>query len=760
MIKSLLRSVIIYAFASTLFAADHNLYFDSPITRWDEALPLGNGIMGCLVWGNGQPFKLSLDRADLWDLRPVPEWSSPDYNYATMRRWVAQGRIQDLHRLYDDPYDLNAAPTKIPAGRLELTFPNTVHVQSSELDITAAMAKVHLTDGTLIEVIQDANHPVGLVRITGPSHPQIKLVAPAFGGPIDTLKQTTSLQTGSLARLGYPSSQEFHTATSLSFLQQGWGGFSFAIATEWHQQGKEKEIVWSITTKGQAKDPLHQARSFVNKTLKKGFERTVKEHKKWWSDYWQQSGITVPNKVIEKQWYLDTYKFGAASRPGSPPISLQAVWTADTGTIPPWKGDFHHDLNTQLSYWPCYSANHLREGLAYLDWLWQVKPEAKKFAQKFFDKPGLNVPMTTDLEGKQIGGWHQYTHSATTAAWLSHHFYLHWRYSMDRDFLQHRAYPFLKETAIFLEAITEKDSQGKRFLPLSSSPEINDNRLEAWLPPTSNYDLALMRWLFAGAAELAEELGLAQDKAHWLQALSELPDLSVSPEDGRLLVAPGMPLKESHRHFSHLMAIHPLGLIRWDNGPTEQNIIRQALQEMDRLGPNYWCGYSYAWQASMAARAKDGERAERALEIFSKAFCSPNSFHLNGDQTKSGYSQFTYRPFTLEGNFAAAAGLQEMLLASYAGLIEIMPAVPASWQEVSFKGLRAEGAFILSAQRHDGRITQVEIVAEQGGVLKLKNPFQGRVKFNLKKAKLIEKAERIVISCDKASTVRLTAADD
>jgi len=131
------------------------------------------------------------------------------------------------------------------------------------------------------------------------------------------------------------------------------------------------------------------------------------------------------------------------------PISLQAVWTADTGTIPPGKAIFIMDLNTQLSYWPCYSGNHLQEGLAYIDWLWQTKGEAKNSRKNFFHRPGINMPMTTDLEGKQIGGWHQYTHSATTATWLSHHFYLHWRYSMDRDFLKNRALSLFERYCCF-----------------------------------------------------------------------------------------------------------------------------------------------------------------------------------------------------------------------------------------------------------------------------------------------------------------------
>jgi len=126
----------------------------------------------------------------------------------------------------------------------------------------------------------------------------------------------------------------------------------------------------------------------------------------------------------------------------------------------------------------------------------------------------------------------------------------------------------------------------------------------------------------------------------------------------------------------------------------------------------------------MKARAKDGEGAAKDLSIFAKAFVLPNSFHVNGDQTKSGLSKFTYRPFTLEGNFAFAAGLQEMLLQSYAGFIEIMPAVPETWKNIAFEKLRAEGAFLISAKKENGQISEVKIESEKDGIATLKLPFK------------------------------------
>ncbi|UCD52968.1 MAG: hypothetical protein JSW27_10080, partial [Phycisphaerales bacterium] len=389
----------------------------------------------------------------------------------------------------------------------------------------------------------------------------------------------------------------------------------------------------------------------------------------------------------------------------------------------PWKGDYHHDLNTELSYWPAYSGNRLDGAVGFVAWLWDTQATARAWTKRFFGLPGLNVPMTADLNQAQIGGWHQYTHSATTGAWLAHHFYLHWRYTMDRQFLRDRAFPWLRDVSVFLEAVTEKGPDGRRTLPLSSSPEINDNRLEAWFPTITNYDLALIRWTFEKTAELADELSRNDEANHWRRVLSEMPELATDSNSGKLLIAEDYPLPGSHRHFSHLMAIHPLGLIRWENGPSDQAIINASLAELEEKGTGWWTGYSFSWLASLAARARDGAKAERALEIFSTAFCLRNSFHCNGDQTDKGYSKFRYRPFTLEGNFAAAAGLQEMLLQSYSGTVRVFPALPKAWQNVSFEKLRAEGAFVLSAQRRAGRTTSVTIVAEKGGTLRLENPF-------------------------------------
>jgi hypothetical protein len=700
----------------------HGLRFTTPATVWDEALPLGNGMLGALVWGDGKPLRISLDRADLWDLRPVPEFQSPEYNFREMLAWHRAGRHEDLIRLYEAPYN-RPAPTKIPAGRLELVLDDSF--EETSLDLRRAVAAVRFR-GMLAEVFVHAVEPVGMIRITPRAAVSLKLVAPAFAGKVEE-PAAGGIGAGDLRQLGYPAPEESAGETWRAYAQQGAQGFRYAVHVAWRESADGWLAAFSVASSFEGSNPLALALRRVEKALAAGFQAMFASHARWWEAYWQASSVRLPNPILERQWYLEQYKFGAAARRGAPPISLQAIWTADDGKLPPWKGDYHHDLNTQLSYWPCYSANHLEEGLSYLDWLWKTRRTAFEWTKRFFGLPGLNVPMTADLNGAQMGGWRQYTHSATTAAWLAHHFYLHWKYGRDRRFLVERAYPYLRDAAVFLEAFTaERGPDGRRSFPISSSPEINDNRPEAWFDTVTNYDLALARWLFSAAAELAAEAGRGQEAARWRTVLAELADFALS-ERGELLVARDYPLKASHRHFSHLMAIHPLGLIDWSQGPASQRIIRASLEQLERLGSDWWTGYSFSWLANLAARARDGEKAERALEIFATAFTLRNSFHVNGDQSGKGYSKFTYRPFTLEGNFAAAAGIQEMLLQSHTGVIRVFPAVPSNWSDAAFTTLRAEGAFLVSALRRGGKTVEVEIRSERGGRCRLESPFTGRL---------------------------------
>lgn len=213
------------------------------------------------------------------------------------------------------------------------------------------------------------------------------------------------------------------------------------------------------------------------------------------------------------------------------------------------------------------------------------------------------------------------------------------------------------------------------------------------------------------------------------------PDLDTNHTG--LPIAPNQNLDESYRHHAHLMAIYPVTQLNASN-ETDKAIMDKSLRWLEQQGTRAWCGYSFSWAACIYAKAKEGDNAARMLKIFATNFVSTNSFHLNGDQRGGQYSSFTYRFFTLEGNFAFAQGIHEMLIQSDKGYVEVFSAVPASWKNISFKTLRTEGAFLVSAIKEAGNTSEVKITAEAGGTLHLELPFKtfyidgGKKKYQLK----------------------------
>lgn len=705
--------------------AKHDMHFTQFAKVWDEGIPLGNGTVGALIWQKGERLRFSLDRSDIWDLRPLKGLHRPEFRYEWIEQQVHKNDYKPVQEYFDKPYDLEPAPSKIPAGALEFNLPEDTKLKSLHLVLATAVCEAQWENGMRLQTFVHATQPVGWFRFENVSAPvQPQLLAPPYQSDIKSGGEVNSLVGDDLARLEYEPGIVQQNGNTITYRQKGWGGFEYEISVRWKKiNATTIEGVWSVTSHFPNKKRVPSAATIVKNSSRKKMDQDYASHLQWWQKFWKQSAIHLPDSILEKQWYLEQYKFGSAARRGPAPISLQAVWTADNGRIPPWKGDFHHDLNTQLSYWPAYSGNHLEEAMGYLDHLDENKTNYKRYTKLFFNREGLAVPGVTTLEGTEMGGWTQYSLSPTVSAWLAQHYYLQWKYSADQLLLKNRAYPWLKETCTFLENITVKDENGLRKLPLSSSPEINDNRMSAWFLQNTNYDLALMKFSFSAAAEMAMALNLPSEAAHWKKLLSEFGDYALSANQ-ELMFAPSLPYKESHRHFSHLMAIHPLGLIKWEDGEKAQTIIKNTIALLEKIGPDLWCGYSYSWLGNLQARAKNGEGAAKALTIFAKAFCLPNSFHANGDQTKSGYSKFTYRPFTLEGNFAFAAGIQEMLLQSYAGFIEVFPAVPESWEDISFQQLRTEGAFLVNAKKEKGSVSEIKILSEKGGTTKLKLPFE------------------------------------
>lgn len=698
-----------------------DLFFPRLAERWDEGIPLGNGVLGGLLWSRNGRMRLAIDRIDLWDLRLQEEVHGPGHTFRRLYNLWKNGEYGKAIEFRDDlrryPF-----PTKIPGAALEWDTTALGEVESVRLFLQPAVCRVRWASGAVFHLFIHAEKEVGWFRFTGiKGDIDPELLPPAYSGE-DEAPDTEDMAQGSLESLEYPEPEIEREGREWTYWQETSLGNGYDIFLRW---GRLSPILvegcWSIARRD--KDELSAVRVPVVEALNRGWTRDLQDHRSWWEVYWNKSSLSLPEPVIEQQWYREMYKFGACTGLSFIPISLQSVWTADNGRLPPWAGDFHHDLNTQLSYWLAYTGNHLEEERVFVDWLWTVKPEAERYTKRFFQSRGLAFPGVTDIKGRAMGGWWQYSHNPTVAAWLGTHFYWHWRYSMDEDFLRERAYPWIKAVAEFFDDFSIIDNNGKRRFLLSSSPEINDDRSEAWFANITNFDLSLVRWTYIKAKEMARTLGLKDEAQTWSGRLREWPKLALAEDDGRLLVAPEYPLPYSHRHFSHLMALHPLGLIDAARGDDDLRIINSSLAELDRLGTSAWVGYSFSWLACLRARAGDGRGAVEALRIFAEAFCSPNTFHLNGDQSGRGFSNYTYRPFTLEGNFAFAAGVMEMLLQSHNGLLRVFPAVPDDWENLSFDKLRAAGAFLVSANRRDGETADIRILSEKGGEVRILDPW-------------------------------------
>ena len=694
--------------------------------KWDEAVPLGNGMVGALIWEKGDTLRMALDRADLWDKRPMANSDIPEFSF----KWVIEQRMKDtdeayrkVQQLYDEPYLTTPGPTKIPGGVLVFNTKKFGNVQGVRLNIKEAICEVNWDSGLKLQTFVHAEKPFGYFRFSGNTeNVQPELIAPEYEKSYDP-NDVAGFGMG-LGSLGYKAGNVIKKENSFSYKQLGWGNFEYTIDVCWDK--KEDGVIegsWSISS-SDATAGQDNSYQIAQAALEAGFNTMFHEHKIWWGNFWSKSSISLPDSVLEKQWYLDQYKFGSVARADVPPISLQAIWTADNGKLPPWKGDFHNDLNTQLSYWPAYSGNHLDLEIGYINWLWDNRDVFKKYTKDFYGTSGINVPGVATIEGKVMGGWIQYAFGPTVSAWLSHHFYLHWRYSMDRNFLEERAYPWFVEVATYLDEISVTDKNDKKKLPLSTSPEYHRNSKEAWYKYHSSIDVGLIKFAFTKVAELARELGKIDEARKWDKEFSEW-GLEYPINETGLMIAPGYSYEHSHFHFSHLLPFHPLGLLDVTHSEKEAELIKRSIENCEKIESENpgWGGYMYAWLGGMKARMFDGEGAARELKKFPTAFVTNNSFHANGDYKKTGISNFAGRYVTLEGNFAFASGIQEMLIQSHTEMVRIFPAIPSSWKDVSFERLRTEGAFLISAERKNGKVKHIEILSEKGGVVMMYNPF-------------------------------------
>lgn len=684
-----------------------SLHYNNTITKWDDALPLGNGDIGCLIWNRANKLRFTLDKGGIWDCSDPPE-NQVNFTYEDMKKLVTEKNEKKLQEKYDDCYN-KPTPTKLPAGKIILNLGTRKNI-ISDLDFNSAEANLKAGDITVKSFVH-ANENYGMIEINKTGI-KLKIDNPKFGKiKKHAIKFSSKGTTQSLKNLKYPDAEFFSEAKSNIeynyFIQPTNDNRFYGIITAKTEQNGKTLITYTVNM-GSDRNFVEESKAVVDDAIKKGYEKAFTEHKIWWKKYWQKSSISIPDKTLEKGWYINNYLLASCSRKHHFPMPLQGVWTADNGSLPPWKGDYHHDLNTQMSYTSYLKANRLEEGESFIDYLLDMADSGRRFAKTFYNTNGLCLPSVMDIEGHALGGWCQYALSPTNQLWLCQIMARYYYFTKDEKYLD-RIYSYMTEVGEFLLGILE-EKNGVYRLPLSTSPEIHDNSIKAWLTPNTNYDLALMRAFAEDMIQLNEEIGNDSAAAEWQQHLKKFEPLAVD-KNGVLMLSPDTSPFTSHRHHSHCMSIYPLKTLEYTT-PENKKIIDCTIKDLENHGRSAWVGYSLGWMAELYIAMGEAEKAQKMLQDFFNYTCTKNGFHANGDFKRKMEFSMKYRLFTLEGNFIATDAIQDMLLYSEHGKIKLFPVVPSNWNDAEFTDFRAYGGLLISAKMENKQISYLKIKAE------------------------------------------------
>lgn len=705
------------------------MYFDKKIPSWDEGIQLGNGSTGCLIWDDN-PLKFSIDRTDLWDTTPAPQTLSNDFNYKNFINLLRENRFEEMEEVFDKCYNY-ITPTKLLGGRIELSFESNPESIRYELDRKAPVARitVALKSGSVqVDSFVSAVEDMGMIRVLGTDKINISIIRPNYGTESKNIESLKSEQIiyGKACDLLYPPPEIIEDSEHKGFIQETNEDFKYMLFLQKRKIERGFLIAYTIKSGSKSCD-FSDYKKKLEQFLDSGFEAERKKHLEWWEKYYSASDIKISDYALQELWDIGNYLLGCVSRKGAPPMPLQGVFTADCGELPPWKGDYHNDTNTQMSYYSYLKSNHIEQGESFIDFLVSLMPQFKEFAKSFFDADdALNVPGVMTIKGKPMGGWPIYALSITNAVWLCRSLEEYYNYTLDEAYLKEILYPFMSGVERSIYRWLVPNEAGGRQLAFSSSPEWKDHCSEScFFEYNTNYDIMLVRYLYEKLGEYAHKFNDFEKYKYYKEIEASLPTYYTGAEG--FLLTKDFPLNESHRHFSHLMAIHPLRTVRFENN---KDLILKSISHLEHLGHSYWVGFSFAWMSELYAIAKNGEGAAYMLKLFYDNLCLPNGFHCNGDYKHRGITVYRYRPVTLESNMAAMDAVQEMLLYGEKGIIEVFPAVPyhVSNTGASFSNLRTEGAALVSSEISDGRVTYIKITALKGGRFTIRLPREMKLK--------------------------------
>ena len=755
--SALLTAVVACAaFGSSEFAqpADNTLlWYDKPATDWEkEALPIGNGRIGAMVFGGVTSERLQISEKSLWTGGPGTEggydYGLPAESQVALMTTVGK-QLLDGATLKPEDVAKQLGRKMRNYGDYQSFGDLLIDLESSDEAVTDYRRELDLQTGSArVKYKQDM---VGYRREYYVSYPDQVLVGRWYSTAVQKIRvryavpDNRSVQTqveagktaarivvsGALKSNGLKYAAEVLvipdcgvvTVDGESLRFEGDCAVTFILAARTNYSMRYPDY------RDAAVDPAALARADTNAAAKQRSSGLSTRHAEDYRALYSRvnldlggsavklttdklraqngSGNATADRALEELYFnYGRYLLIASSRAGSLPANLQGVWN-DKAT-PPWNADYHVNINLQMNYWPAESA-HLAETVAPLfDFVDHLVPPGKLAAQRYFGAPGWTMFLNTNAWG-YVGpiDWPTAFWQPEASAWLAQHYYEHYLFSHDDAFLKKRAWPIMKgATEFWLAALMTDPRDGLLVVSPSYSPEHGSFTAGAAMSQQIVADLFTNT---AEAARLVGDRAFAQridgaltklDRGLRVGKWGQLQEWKLDLDDS----------KDDHRHVSHLFALHPGRAIDSVKNPELASAARKTLDARGDAST----GWSRAWKINFWARLQDGDRAHKLLAGLLSDSTLPNLWD-------------NHPPFQIDGNFGATAGIIEMLVQSQNGEIVVLPAKPKAWERGSITGVRARGAITVGLAWDGCGVRELTLDTDHNGPVALRAAlFEGQ----------------------------------